>query len=261
MGWNVRTILVPLDYSEGSQGALTVALNVAQCNGLDTVHLLHAVDPDVFGAVSADLDHYMIEPLLDAGRDLLARAGQRVHAAGLEAIPQVVEDAPVDAILDAASRTHADLVVMATRGRTGLRRILGSVGLGVITYAPCSVLAVPAISSDWEIRRILMPLDRFDEAVVAPVLEIARKRDAELLVLARNPATLAEAKAALSRPGSKAQVLRPEKTIAETAREHAADLVVLVPDSATPHNVKLDHRAQILLHELHCPLLIVRMRE
>lgn len=259
-GWNVHTILVPLDHSEGSQSALTAALNVAHCNGLETVHLVHAVDPDMFGAVSADLDHYMIEPLIQAGRELLSRAGERVHGAGLKAVPQLLENAPVDAILDAVAATHADLVVMATRGRSGLRRILGSVGLGVITYAPCSVLAVPEIPHDWQIRRILLPLDRFDEALVTPVVEIARKRGAQLIMLADKDEALADAQAALDRTGVNTQVLRTSATIAETARHHEADLVVVLPAASTHHNVKLDHRVQILLHELRCPLLIVRAR-
>lgn len=257
-GWNVRRILVPLDRSEGSQRALTAALNVAHCNGLETVHLVHAVDPDMFGAVSADLDHYMIEPLIQAGRELLLRAEERVHNAGLKALSQLVEDAPVDAILDAVNTLHADLVVMATRGRSGLRRILGSVGLGVITYAPCSVLAVPEIPDDWQIRRILLPLDRFDAPLLDPVVDIARKRGAQLIVLAGSDTTFADAQTALDSRGVKVQVLRTTASTAEAARHHEADLVVVLPAASTHHNVKLDHRVQILLHELHCPLLIVR---
>lgn len=49
----------------------------------------------------------------------------------------------VDIICRTASDEHCDLIVMGTRGRTGVKRfLLGSVAGGVITYAPCPVLVV-----------------------------------------------------------------------------------------------------------------------
>ena len=64
----------------------------------------------------------------------LARAG--VHA---REDPRVGD--PAAQIVDAAREANADLIVMGSRGRTGLPRLLlGSVARNVLTHAPCSVL-------------------------------------------------------------------------------------------------------------------------
>jgi nucleotide-binding universal stress UspA family protein len=47
------------------------------------------------------------------------------------------------ATVDYAEKEHIDLIVIGTRGRTGITRmLLGSVASGVVTYAHCPVLVV-----------------------------------------------------------------------------------------------------------------------
>jgi len=68
-----------------------------------------------------------------------------VSAAGLPCVPHVHEKAPVPAILEVAQTHHADLIVMGTRGLTGLRHaLLGSVAERTVRLAPCPVLTVKA---------------------------------------------------------------------------------------------------------------------
>lgn len=64
------------------------------------------------------------------------RSGLRVQAAAAVGHPE--REIPA-----AAARLRADLIVMATHGRTGLKRaLLGSVAEAVLRYAPCPVLTV-----------------------------------------------------------------------------------------------------------------------
>jgi nucleotide-binding universal stress UspA family protein len=50
---------------------------------------------------------------------------------------------PREAIVEAARKTGADLVVVGSHGRTGIGKlVLGSVASHVVTHAPCSVLVV-----------------------------------------------------------------------------------------------------------------------
>lgn len=71
-------------------------------------------------------------------------AANRLRRAGLEATAEVHHGGAAHEILAAAREHGARLVVIGTRGQTGLKRlILGSVARKVMLHAPCSVLVVP----------------------------------------------------------------------------------------------------------------------
>jgi nucleotide-binding universal stress UspA family protein len=68
---------------------------------------------------------------------------QRVKERGIQADGEVVPAPPAIAILDSAEQLPADLVVMGTRGRTGLAHVLlGSVAERTVRMAPCPVLTL-----------------------------------------------------------------------------------------------------------------------
>jgi nucleotide-binding universal stress UspA family protein len=63
--------------------------------------------------------------------------------AGVRSTGRLVDGNPRDAIPRAATRRHADLVVVGTHGRTGLDKLLvGNVAERVVATAPCPVLTV-----------------------------------------------------------------------------------------------------------------------
>jgi len=68
---------------------------------------------------------------------------ERLRAAGIDAVAEIRQGDPAHEIVAAARSTRAGLVVLGTRGLTGLRRLLiGSVARNVLLSAPCSVLVV-----------------------------------------------------------------------------------------------------------------------
>jgi nucleotide-binding universal stress UspA family protein len=68
---------------------------------------------------------------------------ERLRAAGIDAVAEIRQGDPAHEIVSAARSTRAGLVVLGTRGLTGLRRLLiGSVARNVLLSAPCSVLVV-----------------------------------------------------------------------------------------------------------------------
>jgi nucleotide-binding universal stress UspA family protein len=67
-------------------------------------------------------------------------AGERIAAPGLTVETAVHEGDPRSAIIDAADDWNADLIVVGSHGRTGLKRmLLGSVAQSVVAHAHCSV--------------------------------------------------------------------------------------------------------------------------
>jgi nucleotide-binding universal stress UspA family protein len=77
--------------------------------------------------------------------DVVSATVQRLTQAGLRATGDVRQGDAADQLIKAAEATGSDLIVVGTRGRTGLARlVLGSVARNVVTHAPCSVLVVHA---------------------------------------------------------------------------------------------------------------------
>lgn len=76
---------------------------------------------------------------------LASEAARELRVAGLHATAEVRSGDPAEQVVEAARDAEADLVVLGTRGRGGLGRVLlGSVARAVLLSAPCSVLVARA---------------------------------------------------------------------------------------------------------------------
>lgn len=141
---NLRRIVVALDFSEPAMHALDAAIELAKRYGapLDLVHAFHM--PVLVGMP----DEIALPPEFwtgakDAAASRLEQSVARVRAAGVAVTSHLRETNPTDAILDVAREIGADLIVMGTRGLTGLKHVLlGSVAERTLRLAPCSVLTV-----------------------------------------------------------------------------------------------------------------------
>ena len=97
--------------------------------------------------MSPVIDGEFLQELLDERRAESRRtadaAAARLVERGLKASAEVRAGAPADGLLDAIAAAHAQLIVVGSRGNTGLTRLLlGSVARTVLYQAPCSVLVV-----------------------------------------------------------------------------------------------------------------------
>jgi universal stress protein A len=145
----IRRILAPTDFSEISDGCVKQAVELARTLGSEVV-LLHAVEPvvlagDLFGASAVA---NVMDELQRAARQGLALRLERLRKRrGIRCRSVLVNGTAAAAIVDAAVRLGADLIMMATHGRSGLSHLfLGSVAERVVRGARCAVLTVPATS-------------------------------------------------------------------------------------------------------------------
>lgn len=137
-------IVVGIDFSEMSDRALRVAVNLARSAGTCEVHLVHVVPPPVGGTEFA--------PIVDVGEQTrLARQQLAKLTDQLADVPEVLPfthvlvGSPQKELPRVADEIESDLVVLGTHGRRGLDRALfGSVAEQVVRTAPCSVLTVRA---------------------------------------------------------------------------------------------------------------------
>ncbi len=85
-----------------------------------------------------------LETLQYIGKRLLAGAEQTCRDQGVETVELAIEEGnPSEIILDYAKRTEADVIVMGSRGLTGLKGLLlGSISTQVNHLAPCTCIIV-----------------------------------------------------------------------------------------------------------------------
>jgi nucleotide-binding universal stress UspA family protein len=135
----VRRLLVCLDGSTTSATILPVARTWASELGLEIV-LLHVAYP--VGNPTTGQGDVAEETRVIAAE--LKRTADDLADAGIDVRWHVVEDtAPATGIVRQTAHRGADLIVMATHGRTGLARVLaGSVATEVIRHAPVPVLTL-----------------------------------------------------------------------------------------------------------------------
>lgn len=142
-----RKILVPLDGSPTSQRGLKEAIRLAKDNRarLRLVHVLDETPALGMMEEGVDLEPFLRE-LAKHGRTILERAERLAGKAGVAADAVMAETAGggvADAILRAAKKWRADVIVMGTHGRRGLRHIvLGSEAEHVLRLSPVPVLLV-----------------------------------------------------------------------------------------------------------------------
>ena len=134
-----ETILVPTDGSTQSDAALDHAVGLARHHGA-TVHVLYVADTnrDSLTAQGGEV----VDALELEGDRITADAVERVGP-GVDVVDTVEAGDPVETILDYASSSGADLVVMGTHGRRGLDRyLLGSTTERVVRLSSIPVLTV-----------------------------------------------------------------------------------------------------------------------
>ena len=147
---NVKTILVPTDFSEDAAQAAKTASELAKKFGARVVllHAYHAAIPLVSPMAGAyTLPDGFYEELRAQAVSQVEAAAKTLAESGIEATGIAVSETASLAIVAEADRLPADLIVMGTRGLTGLKHVaLGSVAERVVRTAPCPVLTVKAAS-------------------------------------------------------------------------------------------------------------------
>lgn len=135
--WN--RILLATDGSEYSRNATTRAIELAREHGgeLKVVTVL-----DMPAEYYSDATGF-IEKLREGAKDLLSDVAKQALGAGVKVDCVLREGKSYKAILDVAKEHGSGLIVVGSKGLTGLQRLLmGSVTERVIGHAKCPVLVV-----------------------------------------------------------------------------------------------------------------------
>ncbi len=141
------TVVCATDFSDPSKHALDTALDVAKRLDATVIYLLH-VDETIerFAAATDAEARFAVEyaRLQDEARALVTKlAHESESKVGIAVKPEFRVGSAYAEVVAFAGEVKADLIVVGTHGRTGLKRaIMGSVAERVVRHAPCSVLTV-----------------------------------------------------------------------------------------------------------------------
>jgi len=138
----IRRILLPVDGSIYSEKAGERALLLAK-NFKAEVHLMHVVElPLELYETPAELVK-LIETMTNEGEEIVRKMKVKFKEKGISAESYVLQGSVTEKILETAEKIEADLIVMGSHGKTGLKRLLlGSVTERVINFGKRPVLVV-----------------------------------------------------------------------------------------------------------------------
>ncbi len=148
-----QKVLVPLDGSELAECSLPQIINLAKEGALGEVILLHvavlelpwqSINLDDTGLGNRFDFNALRNSNLEKAKTYLTGVQSRLAAAGLQAqIVTLEADRPAAAVLDYAREQGVDLLVLATHGYSGMKKmLLGSVAFKILHESPVPVLLV-----------------------------------------------------------------------------------------------------------------------
>jgi nucleotide-binding universal stress UspA family protein len=143
----IRSILLPTDFSECGNYALSFAASLARKFGASIicVHVIEPMVPTVgYSGMTEPLPIADISDQLESSAEReLPKFAEGVEFAGLEMEEVIVHGEAASEIVRVAKERNVDLIVVSSHGRTGLGRILfGSTAEAVVRHASCPVLVV-----------------------------------------------------------------------------------------------------------------------
>ena len=140
-------ILVPTDGSDYAEAAAAAALELAKTMDA-TVDVICVVETGPLGSVALPGDTASADDVLsERGNEYVTQVADRAAELDVPVTTEVREGVPVREILDYADDVDADVIVMGSRGRGGISRMmLGSVTEGVTRHSGRDVLVVSSDS-------------------------------------------------------------------------------------------------------------------
>jgi nucleotide-binding universal stress UspA family protein len=219
-----KNVLAPLDRSTRSEASIPWARLLAPEGRLT---LLHVVEPiftlDVHGGA-------LVQNLMIEGTQYLV-----AKAKALDPEPEtaVVMGPIAPSILQFADQTKADLIAVATQGRSGFaRHILGGTSEKLLHGSDVPLLVVPSMEAKAvpeKIRRIAVPLDGSDlsETILPLVSGLAQEHGAELVLIHSVSASALNVSAEMDYRKKASFIKALEETLArqrETVTRHLSNI-------------------------------------
>lgn len=290
----LETIVVATDFSDNADQALRWAAHLArqQRARLVVAHASLPASPPAPEFVVLPVEYF--EELHEHDRKRLEAVAAKLREGDLEVESELIVGAAAPGILEIASRRRADLLVVGTHGRTGLKRLLlGSTAAQVVRKSPCPVVTVHPgnAGKPRPIRTLLLPTDfsadatRAAEAATRALAADGRRRivlvhafslpvesthlparvllDAIRVANQGANARIQELASRLRRPGAEVDTIVregvPADVVLEVAKAIGPDLIAMGTHGCSGlKRLFLGSTTESVLPSAPCPVLTVR---
>ena len=142
----IKKILIPVIKSEYNDKIISYAIILAKGSGA-SITAIHVLDKSAIGGVGdvfgRRVDEYENE-MRKHSQELLTEVQQVIEKQGIKTSIEIIGNKSVaQGIIDYARESGADVIVIGTKGLTGVGKFLmGSVASAVIDHAHCPVVAI-----------------------------------------------------------------------------------------------------------------------
>lgn len=179
----MKTIVVPIDFSQQSEYALKAAVSMAKKYGarIFALHMLELSEALITSPEGMQQEQalFLIKLAEKRFKDLL----EKPYLAGVKITPIVKHFKVFSEVNNIALEHRADLVIMGSHGTDGLEEIfIGSNAEKVVRNSEVPVLVIKDDRENFDINRIVFACDFLEENLVPfkKVIDFANKLDSEL---------------------------------------------------------------------------------
>jgi nucleotide-binding universal stress UspA family protein len=285
----IRNLLVPVDFSEFSNRAVSYAISLSEIFNarITLLHVVTLFHEDVKEESLLKKYESKIQQKLKLHQSAANKKGVEVESVLLRGF------SAADKILEFIQENDFDLVVIGSHGRTGIKHLIhGSVSERVVRLSPVPVLTIHHSTKKFDPRTILIPIDfsKFSKTVAQEGISLAQKFNAKIIFLhvieqVMHPAFYAASIESIFQidPALKARALerlkafvdgihlpseylviegKAYKEIADCAREKKADLIVMATRGLTGLDYFLmGSNAERVVRMAECSVLTVARSE
>jgi len=200
----MKTILVPYDFSKEAMYALEFAKELAKKtkNKLELFHVIELPTPQSFssygeaGTFSAEANQVYTVELIEKRKKQLAELSESLQNLGFIFESKMVFGNPFAGIAREIAEAEADLVIMGSKGASGLEEVLiGSNTEKVVRHASCPVITIKGPFHLKELKKVVFASDfkNVPSDVVARLKELLKVFQAELHLVKINTPSMFEA--------------------------------------------------------------------
>ncbi|MDP4265861.1 MAG: universal stress protein [Bacteroidota bacterium] len=185
----IKTILVPIDFSEQSIVALKQSYNLARL-GNRSITLLHVLPEsgfNLFGLFSKEHNEKLNKDIEDGiAEKMNILSKEASEKSGMPTNVLIDRGKVYQVILETAEKIKPKLIIMGTRNDIDGKRYIGSNTLGVIREAKCPVISINGRTHHEGCRNIILPLDLTKQTreKVSKSIEIAKYYNSTIKVIA-----------------------------------------------------------------------------